>query len=321
VERQLTPDTTIRLSYVGQGTWHLPITIDLNQVRASKTPYSQAAAPYPQFDLLMSSESIGNANYEAGTAEIIHRVSSGLTFQADYSWAKDISDAQGSDAPNGFAGEEPYAVEIANRFDIPYDRGNVAGQPRQRFLLTGTYKLPFGKGQHFNVPQRLNAVLGGWNISTVTTIQSGQWLTPTMNASSDESNTNLLLRNEEGSAVARPDCAGNPVPSNQIPGDFFNFSAFALPPVDAGRFGTCGVGVLEGPKLINVNASLAKLFNISERYRLRFEASFSNVLNHPNFAPPALNVSSQSSFGVLTSVLPQGNGGNRTGQLALRLDF
>jgi Carboxypeptidase regulatory-like domain len=321
VERQVTPNTTVRISYVGQGTWHLPITIDLNQVPASSTPYNQLAAPYPQFDLLMSSESIGNASYHAGTAEIIHRVSNGLTIQADYTYAKDISDAQGSDAPNGFASEEPYAVEIANRFDIPYDRGNVAGQPRQRFLLTGTYKLPFGEGQYINVPNHLNPILGGWNISTVTTIQTGQYLTPTMNASSDQSNTNLVVRNEEGSAVARPDCVSNPVPSNQSPSEFFNVNAFALTPAGAGRFGNCGLGILEGPKLVNVNASLAKVINLSERFHMRFEASFTNIFNHPNFAPPALNVSNPSSFGVLTSVLPQGNGGNRTGQLALRFDF
>jgi hypothetical protein len=321
VERQVTPNTTVRFSYVGQGTWHLPITIDLNQVPASTTPYNQLAAPYPQFGLLMSSESIGNANYEAGTVQVQHRVSHGLTIQGTYTWAKNISDAQGSDAPAGFASEEPYAVEIANHFDIPYDRGNVAGTPRQRFLLTGTYQLPFGKGQYFNVPQHLNPVLGGWNLSAVATIQTGQWLTPTMNATSDQSNTNLVVRNSVGSAVARPDCVANPIPSNQTPGDFFNVSAFAVPPTDAGRFGTCGLGILEGPNLINVNAGLAKVFNVSERMRLRFEASFTNIFNRSNFAPPALNISNPSTFGVLTSALPQGNGGNRTGQLALRLDF
>jgi hypothetical protein len=328
VERQLTPNTTVRLSYVGQGTWHLPITIDLDQVPASTTPWASPTNPsvcascaYPQFGLLMSSESIGNANYEAGIAEITHRVSHGLTFQANYTWAKNISDAQGSDAPAGFAGEEPYAVEIANRYDLAYDRGNVAGTPRQRFLLTGTYQLPVGTGQLVKVPQPLNPVLGGWFVSTVTTIQTGQWLTPTMNASQDQSNTNLVLRNEEGSAQARPDCVGNPIPSNQSPSNFYNSSAFAFPPQNAGRFGTCGLGILQGPGMVNVNASLAKNFNISERYRLRFEASFTNVINHANFAPPSLNFSNPASFGVLTSVLPQGNGGNRTGQLALRLDF
>jgi len=321
VERQVTPNTTVRFSYVGQGTWHLPITIDLNQVPASTTPYNQLAAPYPQFDLLMSGESIGNAIYQSGIAEFQHRVSRGLTFQASYTYARNISDAQGSDAPAGFANEEPYAVEIANRYDLRYDRGNVAGTPRQRFLLTGVYQLPFGNGQHFKVPQDLNPVLGGWNISTVATIQTGQWLTPTMNAASDQSNTNLVVRNEEGAAVARPDCVGNPIPSNQTPGEFFNVNAFALPPQDAGRFGNCGLGILEGPNLINVNAGLAKVLNLGERMRLRFEASFTNVFNRSNFAPPALNVSNPSTFGVLTSVLPQGYGGNRTGQLALRFDF
>jgi len=192
---------------------------------------------------------------------------------------------------------------------------------RQRFLLTGTYQLPFGAGQPVSVPEHLNPVLGGWNFSAVVTIQTGQWLTPTMNAASDQSNTNLVVRNEQGAAVARPDCVGNAVPSNQSRAEFFNVNAFAFPPPDAGRFGTCGLGILQGPNLINVNAALAKVIHINERYRLRFEASFTNLLNRSNFAPPALNISNPSSFGVLTSVLPQGNGGNRTCQLALRLDF
>jgi hypothetical protein len=321
VERQVTPNTTVRVSYVGQATWHLPITVDLNQVPASTTPYNQLAAPYPQFYLLMDSQSIGNANYQSGIFQVQHRASHGLTIQGTYTWAKNISDAQGSDAPGGFASEEPYAVEIANHFNIHSDRGNVAGTPRQHFLLTGTYQLPFGKGQYINVPQHLNPVLGGWSLSAVATIQTGQWLTPTMNATSDQSNTNLVVRNQEGQAMARPDCVGNPVPSNRTPSDFFNFAAFALPPTDAGRFGTCGLGILEGPNLINVNAGLAKVVHLTERMRLRFEASFTNVFNRANYAPPALNISNPSTFGMLTSVLPQGSGGNRTGQLALRLDF
>ncbi|HKV61091.1 MAG TPA: hypothetical protein VJO16_04200 [Candidatus Acidoferrum sp.] len=70
-----------------------------------------------------------------------------------------------------------------------------------------------------------------------------------------------------------------------------------------------------------MNAGLAKQFSLTERFHLRFEATFTNVLNHPNFAPPSLNISNQSTFGLLTSTLSQGLGGNRTEQLALRLDF
>jgi hypothetical protein len=326
VERQVTPNSKIRLSYVGQSTWHLPITVDLNQIAPSTTPYTIPAngyvdprAPYQNWLLLMDSESIGNQSYESGVVEFQQRLGHGLTFQATYTFAKDISDAQGSDAPTVYAGEEPYAVEIANRYDIGYDRGNVVGMPRQRFLLTGAYQLPFGAGQLLHGPKFLNSVLGGWTVSTVTTLQTGQWLTATMPATDDQSNTDMIERTE-GGAVARPDCVGNPY-ANQTSQGFFNINAFALPPAGAGRFGSCGVGNLRGPGMIDVDMGLAKVIQMKDRYRLRFEATFTNVLNHTNFVAPAVNVGNPATFGVLQAALPQGSGGNRTGQLALRFDF
>jgi len=327
VERQITSATTLRLSYVGQGTWHLPITVDLNQIPPSTTPYVPAngwadpRSPYQNWAMLMSAESIGNANYEAGIAEVQHRFSNGFSFLGNYTFAKNISNAQGSDAPTGFAGEEPYAIEIANRFDLRYDRGNVVGTPHQRFLFTGTYQLPFGTGQHWSKPGFVNALVGGWQVSTVTLLQTGQWLTPIMNPADDQSNTDLNNLRYLGGAIARPDCVGNPIPANRSRQNYYNLDAFALPPDNAGRFGTCGLGILEGPGEINVNAGLAKLIPFKERYSLRFEATFTNILNHTNFAPPTLNISNPSAFGVLVTALPQGNGGNRTGQLAVRLDF
>jgi len=245
-----------------------------------------------------------------------------LSFLGSYTWAKNVSDAQGSDAPTAFGGEEPYAIEIANRYNLRYDRGNVVGTPRQRFLLTGNYQLPYGSGRRWSGGGKvLNAVLGGWDASTVTLLQTGQWLTPTMNPADDQSNTDLNNERYLGGAIARPDCIGSPIPANRSALAYYDINAFALPPVNAGRFGSCGVGILQGPGEIGVNGGLAKQFAFTERYRLRFEATFTNVLNHTNFAPPALNISNPSTFGVLDATLPQGLGGNRTGQLALRFDF
>ncbi|MGB9032467.1 MAG: TonB-dependent receptor [Acidobacteriaceae bacterium] len=328
VERELTPSTVVRVSYTGQGAWHLPITVDNNQIPASSTPYTvpnngysvvDPRAPFQNWLLLMESFSSGTQNYESGIAEVTHKEGHGLTFQANYTFAKNISDAQGTDAPSAYAGEEPYAVEIADRFHLKYDRGNVVGMPRQRFMLTGSYKLPFGEGQPLAGPKFLNPVIGGWTLSSVTTTQTGQWLTPTMPAADDQSNTDMIERTT-GGAIARPDCIGNPY-THQSAQHYFNLSAFALPPADAGRFGTCGVGILQGPGMIDVDAGLAKRFNIGERMHLRFEATFTNVPNHTNYAPPSLNFGEPSSFGVLNTALPQGEGGNRTGQFALRLDF
>jgi Carboxypeptidase regulatory-like domain len=327
VERQVTPNTSVRLSYTGQAAYHLPITVDLNQIPASTTPYTvpnngysvvDPRAPYQNFLLLMDSKSIGNQSYQAGIVEFTHRVSNGLTLQANYTFTKNISDAQGNDAPSVYASEEPYAVEIADRYNIKYDRGNVVGMPRQRVLLTGAYQLPFGEGHLLRGPWYLNSVLGGWTLSTVTTIQTGQWLTPTMPPNFDQSNTDMIERTT-GGAIARPDCVGNPT-LGQTAAQFYNPNAFALPPINAGRFGSCGVGILEGPHMIDVDMGLAKRFNVGERFHVRFEATFTNILNHTNFAPPAMNITSPS-FGVLQSALPQGSGGNRTGQLALRVDF
>jgi len=326
VERQLTSNTSLRVSYVGMSTYRLPVTVDLNQIPASTTPYNVPSgmfvdprAPYQNWLLLMSSQNMGNASYQAGQVEVAHRLSHGLSFQGNYTFAKNLSDAQGSDAPTVFANEEAYAVEIANRFNLRSDRGNVAATPRQRLLLSGVYQLPFGAGRLWNKPGYLNAVLGGWDVSTVTTIQTGQWLTPTINPVYDQSNTDMVTRSG-GGAIARPDCVGNPI-AGQTTQNFYNINAFAPTPAGAGRFGNCGVGILEGPNLIGVNSGLAKNFNIGERFRLRFEATFTNVLNRSNFAPPQTNISNPATFGVLQSVLPQGSGGDRTGQLALRMDF
>jgi hypothetical protein len=159
-------------------------------------------------------------------------------------------------------------------------------------------------------------------VSTVTLLETGNWLTPTMNPNADQSNTDLANERYLGGAVARPDCVGNPIPSNRAPSNFYNLNAFALPPANAGRFGTCGVGILDGPGEINVNGGLAKQIAFhGDRDKLRFEATFTNVINHTNFAPPSLNFSNTSTFGVLSAVLPQGLGENRTGQFAVRLDF
>ena len=329
VERQLTPHTAVKVSYTGQGAYHLPITVDMNQIPASATPYAvpnngysvvDPRSPFQNWLLLMESFANGTQNYESGIAEITHKEGHGIAFQANYTFTKNISDAQGNDAPTVYASEEPYASEIANRFNIKSDRGNVVGTPRQRFMVTGTYQLPFGKGQRFAGTGLLSPIVGGWTVSTVTTMQTGQWLTPTMPAGDDQSNTNLIERSTAG-AIARPDCVGNPVPSQRSPSNFYNLNAFALPPNDAGRFGTCGVGILEGPGMIDVDAGLAKRFNVGERVHVRFEATFTNVINHTNYAPPSLNFGEPSSFGVLNAALPQGEGGNRTGQLALHMDF
>ena len=172
------PSTALRVSYVGMSNYRLPVTIDLNQIAASTIPWDtgrpagtfvDSRAPYQNWTLLMSSENLGHSSYNAGVIEIGQKLRNGLAFNANYTLAKNLSDAQGSDAPTVFAGEEAYAVEIANRFDVRSNRGNVVATPRNRALISGTYQLPFGSGRTWKGSHVMDAIFGDWDLSTVAT--------------------------------------------------------------------------------------------------------------------------------------------------------
>jgi hypothetical protein len=322
VERELTSNTAMRVSYVGMKTYRLNVTVNLNQIAPSAQPYVPSPfvdprAPFQNWGTVFSVENMGLQNYQGLELEASHKTGHGLFFQANYTWAHNLSDAQG-DAPTGFQGETSYGLAVLNRFALAQDRGNVAGTRRQRFLLTGAYELPFGEGHRWLSSSHLaNGLLGGWSLNTVTLLETGPFLTPTISPTLDQTNTDPLA---DGSIV-RPDLIGNPIPAHRTSNNYFNLNAFAPTPVGAARIGNAGVGILEGPGTIAVNAGLSKVWPIKEKLRLRFEATFTNALNHTNFAPPALDVSSPSTFGVLQSAQTAEYGGNRTGQVALRLDF
>ncbi len=322
LERELFWNTALRVSYVGMNSYRLNVSVNLNQIAPSAIPYNPSPfvdprAPFQNWNVIYSTENLGFQNYQAMQVELNHKFGGGLSFQANYTWAKDISDAQG-DAPAGYGGETNYGLAVVNRFDLAANRGNVAGARRQRFLLTGSYDLPFGKGRRWSSSSSaINSIFGNWSLNTITLLETGPYLTPTISPAFDQTNTDPA----DAGSVVRPDLIGNPIPSNQTPGNYFNINAFAPTPVGAARVGNAGVGILEGPGTIAVNGGLSKVMLLREGLKLRFEATFTNVLNHTNFASPSTNVSSPSTFGILTSAQTAENGGNRTGQLALRLDF
>jgi Carboxypeptidase regulatory-like domain len=318
LERELTPNTAARVSYVGMNTYRLNVTVNLNQQVPSTAALNPNPIPFPNWGTIFSTENFGHQNYQALELEATHRTGHGLSYQASYAWAHDLSDAQG-DAPTAFQGETRYGLAEENRFDTSANRGNVVGTRRNRFLLTGTYELPYGAGRHWSSHSSwLNDTLGGWNLNTITLLETGEYLTPTMSVAYDQTNTDPAAA---GITVVRPDIVGNPIPTHRTRADYFNLDAFTPPPAGAGRVGTARVGGLEGPGTAAVAMGLAKVLALRENMHLRFEATFTNVLNHPNFQPPGTDISTPSSFGALTTEQTAESAGNRTGQVALRLDF
>jgi hypothetical protein len=80
------------------------------------------------------------------------------------------------------------------------------------------------------------------------------------------------------------------------------------------------VGSLIGPKTFDLSLGLAKDCQLTERFKLKFESSFTNLPNHPNFDDPRNNLS-EGAFGQVLQSRIGDAGGNRVGQFALRLEF
>lgn len=315
VERELTHDVTLRESYVGMSSYRMSQTVDLNQVEPSTVSPNPNPKPYTNWGRILSTTNAGHVNYNGLQSEFNMRARSGLTFQASHVWAKSLGNV-GGDAPTSFNPEIIYGTPVANRFDLAANRGNMAATRRNRFLLSAVYDIPVGQSRKFfsHMNRVSDLAFGGWNISTVTLWETGPYLTPITSSSYDPGNLNLNYRG----AFQRPDCLGTGNIANPATGSMFNIGAFN--PIPSGAVGNCGVGILEGPGTTTAALGLAKRVRLTERIGMRFEATFTNLLNHPNFASPPTNVTS-SSFGIVQNVQTAESSGNRTGQLSLRIEF
>jgi hypothetical protein len=318
VEQLLPHAVALRVSYIGMHTYDMNVTVDLNQVPASSQAYDATARPYQNWGRILSTENLGFSTYHALQIEASQRLHHGLSFQASYTLARNVGDI-GGDAPTTFAPEVIYGLAVTDRYHLNQDVGNIVGTRRHRALLTATYELPFGHERAFlgGLSAPMQALLGGWDVSTVTLIQSGPYLTPTISPTDDAANVNALGRG----TIVRPDLVGNPTVSNPGPDGWWNINAFAPTPADAGRIGNAGVGILEGPGTFTVAAGVNKTFPLSSRVRGRFELTVTNLFNRLNWAPPATDVSSPQTFGKAVALQTAEGAGPRTGQVAFRLTF
>src|SRR5580704_16080788 len=268
-------------------SYRMSQTIDLNQVEPSPDSPNPNPKPYGNWGRILSTTNSGHVTYNGLQSELNMHARGGLTFQASHVWAKNLGDV-GGDAPTAFNPEIIYGTPVADRFDLGANRGNMAGTRRNRFLLSAVYDVPVGRNRKFlaHMNRISDLALGGWSISTVSLWETGPYLTPTTSPSYDPGNLNLSYRG----SFQRPDCIGNGNVANPATGSMFNIHAFSAIP--AGPIGNCGVGILEGPGTSTVAAGLSKTFQLTERVRMRFEGTFTNIFNHPNFTPPPTNVTS-----------------------------
>ncbi len=344
----------MRVSYVGLKTWHLVWQPELNQLQPSMTTIAanqpRTAFPFPNFYSIYNRSTAAQASYHSGQAELSHRFTRGLSLNSAYTFAKNLADNQGTygtAALNGQASfvDEQGGYDATDSYNRQLDYGNVTGTRRHRWLSSSVYELPIGRGKRFGgeMSRFADLVVGGWQVSNIFLMQSGPFLTAFLSGSNtDPSGTGsgtLFFRQQRPDRVAN----GNRT-SGRTRTNWFNNDAFACPGrvgfaslqngacdvggVDAtgdpvapiGRFGTESVGDLRGPGSVSLSSGLSKTFTVVEGVRLRAEGTFTNVLNHTNLADPNLDVTNPA-FGTISQARGSDFGGNRTGQVSVKVEF
>jgi hypothetical protein len=338
-----------RVSYIGEETHDLIWAPDENTLPFSST-VSAANQPlsarlFPNWGRINTRATGANASYNSLQLDGSHRFQHGLQFDTDFTWAKALADNQGPDNTS-FAGETGGA-RSTSVLDRTADFGNVAGTRRLLWNTTALYDLPIGRGKMVGsgMSRLLDEVVGGWRLSNIFNLQTGDYLTPEFPAGEGDSSgtgSGLLSSNtgfDPGHRDQHPDSVPgvNWKPSGQNRNNWINGAAFTCPgdptwtvgtscttgsgamgaPLPIGRFGNTQVGSVVGPRFVNLNSGLVKTFAIGEKVKLRAEGTFTNVLNHVNLDETKLSTDLSSvSFGTITSGLP-----GRTGQVSMRLEF
>src|ERR1017187_8145844 len=171
--------------------------------------------------------------------------------------------------PGGFAA-------VQNIYNIKSDWGVSAYDVTHYLSASILYELPAGKGKHYLNHGAGAAILGGWQVNTITALRSGQPYNLDVLGDVGNIGNGVSYFN-----YARPNLVGNPNVANPTPQEYFNPAAFSIP-VDS--FGNFGKNVLRSAPVYNVDFSLFKIFPIKESLNLEFRAEAFNIFNIQNLA-------------------------------------
>jgi hypothetical protein len=182
-----------------------------------------------------------------------------------------------------------------NSYDIRASRSVASYDIPHRLVVSALYEIPYGRGRRFGAsgPAVLEALLGGWQINGIVTVQSGTPLTIT--ASNTAGLFNPVTRANWNGQDPRLD-----TPREDRLLRWFDTSVYSQPP--AFTFGNAGATSpeLRTDGVRNLDLSLFKVVSLADRLRLQARLEVFNALNRTQFGSPNTSVTS-SSFGVVTT--------------------
>ena len=256
---------------------------------------SQLLQPFRQFcGVTQNDAPVGFSNYNALQVNFKHRFTQGLDVLVSYTFSKFLDNVEGTNSWAYSSNQGP-----ANNYNLAAEKSVDSGDIPQSLVVNYTYYLPVGKGKKFgsNFNRATNAVLGGWQVSGITTAKSGLPLGFSGN------NINSYGGNP------RPDIIGDLKAVHRSVNEWFNTAAIAYAPY--GTFGTAprNLSNVRGPYYQNWDLAILKNWAFPKGTSLQFRAEMFNAFNHPNFytpntgyggCDPNAGTNCNSSFGTIT---------------------
>ncbi len=244
---------------------------------------SSLMKPYPQYGDItaIDGQRGGKVHYQSLQIKLQKNYSQGLSLLLGYNYH--------------FEKDQRFYNDVA-MYQQEYTWINSPAS-RQRLSIAGAWEIPLGKGRPYlsGVSPFLNALVGGWNLSSVLNWRSGRYMV-----------FDAMVAN------------GDPHIENPGPSRWFDTSVFSQIPAYTARTNPWLYDGLTGPGMLNIDTSLTKAFFITEKVRFILRMDSFNVLNNMTWADPDTNFYS-STFGQSTNQL--GNTFGRRTQLGLRVEF
>lgn len=301
IEHNLTKNTIAEIDYIGSQTRKLPIRWNSDDCSVPGSfACDPSVRPFKQFTYIYQASNEGSSSYNALVGKVQRQFSSGLSFVANYTWSKVLSNTEQGGAPVG----------INQRGTcLSCDKGMAGYNVPQRLVASGVWNLPFGKGQRYfrEVSSAMDQIIGGWTLDAIATFAKGNPFT-VLAASSTTMDPMTQFRADR-LCNGRSSLKNKDVRTN---GNYwFDTSCFAAPA--ANHFGNSAPNIITGPGVNNWDIGIGKVFSLRESMDLQFRADAFNAFNHAQFLNPDSTMT-DTNFGKVTTVGP-----SRELQLAAKL--
>ena len=302
VQQQIGRTTSLEIGYVGANT------VNLSQKVGNYNVNSHLSSKLNQ---VVVTDASGHSNYNSLQVKLNRQFVRGYSAIISYTWSHNLDN--GPAPPDlGLGHDTPQ-----NPFNVNAEYGNADTDVRNNFTAAQIIELPFGRGKHFlrNASTLTDALLGGWQLNSVTTLRTGIPFNIVSNA------------NDKNYPGLRPNLIGNPHVSHPSVNGWFNPAAFALPANQAATEapGNLARNLLFGPGYTDEDASLFKVLSLPHEMKFQIRIEGFNVLNTGRFGQPDSDFShynaakpAQSSFSKITA---GGVGSQRVLQFGGRLVF